>query len=347
MIRRALEMGVACLILCQAEIPEELLKIKAETCVISTPYDAVQTARLIYSAIPIGRICCRDDLECFHLNDYLDDVKEIVSKSRHRNYPILDEHNKVVGTLSRFHLLHPKRKRVVLVDHNEKAQSVPGLEQAEIMEIIDHHRLADIQTMHPVYVRNEVVGSTATIIAGLYQEKGLMPSAKLAGLLASAILSDTVMFKSPTVTSRDYHMAERMARIASVDLDKLGQLIFSGDSNLSKPVADLFQTDFKDFRISEQRLGVSQITCIDSEKLMTRKNEFLEYMTAFKEKSNYIILILMVTDVLLEGSHLLFLGDEEIFQQAFGKHLRDHSCFLSGVVSRKKQVVPMLTALWG
>ena len=347
MARRAMEEGVSCLIVCQAEFPEELRKIPTRTCIISTPFDAVRTARLIYHAIPVDRICRREGLECFHLQDFLDDVQEVVSKSRHRNYPILDENEKVVGTLSRFHLLRPRRKRVVLVDHNEAAQSVPGLNQAEIVEIVDHHRLADIQTSQPIYFRNEVVGSTATIIAGMYQEKGLMPSSKLAGLLAAAIVSDTVIFKSPTCTERDHRMAERMARIAGLKLDELGQFIFAESSNFSKPADELILTDFKDFHIAEHYLGVSQITCVDSEKLMTRQGEFLAVMEKLMEERSYSMMILMLTDVLAEGSHLLYLGDEDIFHQAFNTELKNHACFLPGVVSRKKQVIPMLTALWG
>ena len=345
--RRALELNVSCLIVCQAELPEEIRSIPTATCIISTPFDAVRTARLIYYATPVDRICRKSDLECFHLTDFLDDVQEVVSKSRHRNYPILDENEKVVGTLSRFHLLRPKRKKVVLVDHNEAAQSIPGLAQAEILEIIDHHRLADIQTTNPIYFRNDPVGSTATIIAGMYQEKGLMPSAKLAGLLACAILSDTVMFKSPTATERDQRMAERMARIAGVEIDDLGKLIFSETNNLDKPAEDLILTDFKDFHIAEHDLAVSQITCVGADSLMERREEFLSMMAHLMQERNYSMMILMLTDVLAEGSHLLYLGDDEIFRQAFGVKLKEHSCFLPGVVSRKKQVIPMLTALWG
>ncbi len=347
MARRALEMNVSCLIVCQAELPEELRKMPTKTCIISTPFDAVRTARLIYHSIPVERICRRDDQECFHLDDYLDDVQEIVSKVRHRNYPILDENDRVVGTLSRFHLIRPKRKKVVLVDHNEASQSVPGLHQAEILEIIDHHRLADIQTTNPIYFRNDPVGSTATIIAGMYQEKGLMPSAKLAGLLAAAIVSDTVMFKSPTSTDRDQKMAERMARLANVDLTELGQLVFAEGFMMDKPAEDLLLTDFKDFHIADHNLGVSQITCVDSEALLQRSEQFLSVMDRMMKERKYSMMILMLTDVLAEGSHLLYLGDEEIFQQAFGTELKNHCCFLPGVVSRKKQVIPMLTALWG
>ena len=146
MARRALEQQVSCLIVCQAELPEDLRQQQTNTCIIATPFDAYKAARMVYYAIEVARVCRREDLEAFHLTDYLDDVREIVLKSRHRSYPILDENDKVVGTLSRYHLIKPRRKRVVLVDHNEAAQSVPGLEQAEILEIIDHHRLADIQT---------------------------------------------------------------------------------------------------------------------------------------------------------------------------------------------------------
>ena len=300
MARRAVEQQVSCLIVCQAELPEQLRQMQTNTCIIATPFDAYKAARMVYYAIEVARVCRTEDLEAFHLTDFVDDVREVVLKSRHRSYPILDENDKVVGTLSRYHLIKPRRKRVVLVDHNEAAQSVPGLEQAEIVEIIDHHRLADIQTGGPIYFRNEPVGSTATIISEMYQERGLMPPAKLAGLIAAAIVADTLLF-----------------------------------------------TDFKDFHIADHDFGVSQITCVDSERMMQRKDEFLAVMQKTMAERGYTLMILMLTDVLLEGTHLLYLGDEDIITQAFGVQLKDHTCFLPGVVSRKKQVIPMLTALWG
>lgn len=345
--RRALSQNVRCLIVCQAELPEELRQLPGDTCIIATPFDAYKAARMVYYAIEVARVCRTEDLEAFHLTDYLDDVREIVLKSRHRSYPILDENDKVVGTLSRYHLIKPRRKRVVLVDHNEAAQSVPGLEQADILEIIDHHRLADIQTGGPIYFRNEPVGSTATIISEMYQERGLLPPPKLAGLIAAAIVADTVMFKSPTSTQRDRRMATRMARIANVSLDELGQAIFSASISDDKPAAELLFTDFKDFHIADQDFGVSQITCVDSARMMQRKDEFLAIMQRTMDERGYSLMILMLTDVLLEGTHLLYLGDEDIITQAFGIALKDHTCFLPGVVSRKKQVIPSLTALWG
>ncbi len=347
MARRAIEMQVSCLIVCQAELPDELRRIQTRTCIIATPFDAYKAARMVYNAIEVARVCRTEDLEAFHLTDFLDDVKEVVLRSRHRSYPILDENDKVVGTLSRYHLIKPRRKRVVLVDHNEASQSVPGLDQAEILEIIDHHRLADIQTGSPIYFRNEPVGSTATIISEMYQEKGLMPPAKLAGLIAAAIVADTVMFKSPTATYRDRRMADRMARIANVSLDELGQAIFSASISDDKPADALLFTDFKDFHIADHDFGVSQVTCIDSAHMMQRKDEFLSIMKKTMDERGYTLMILMLTDVLLEGTQLLYLGDEDIITQAFGVKLKEHTCFLPGVVSRKKQVIPSLTALWG
>ena len=346
MIRRALEMNVNCLVLCQAELSEELRQLPTKTCIISTPFDAYRAARLIFQSIPIGRISGGQNLVCFHLEDRVDDVKEQMLKHRFSSYPILDENEKVVGVLSRYHLLRPRRKRVVLVDHNEAAQSVPGLEEAEILEIIDHHRLADIQTTNPIYVRNEPVGSTNTIIAGMFQDKGLMPSEKMAGMMAAAILSDTVMFKSPTCTERDIRTAERMARIANISLDELGREIFSASLE-SKTVKDLLLSDYKEFHIAGHDLAVSQITCVDSPKMLERKEEFLAEMRALAEQKGFSMMILMLTDVLMEGTQIIYLGDDEIIHQAFNVMPKDNTLFLPKVMSRKKQVIPMLSALWG
>ncbi len=347
MIRRALELGVRCIIICQAELPEELRSHPAETCIISTPFDAYRAVRLIYQSVPVARICHTDQIVCFHLDDYIDDVREAMLKSRYRCYPILDENERVVGTLSRYHLIRPRRKRVVLVDHNEAAQSVPGLAQAEILEIIDHHRLADIQTGNPIYFRNEPVGSTTTIIAAMYQEKGLMPSEKLAGMMAAAIVSDTVMFKSPTCTQRDRSMAERMARIANVSLDELGQQIFSASWSDDKAARELMMADFKDFHIAGHNLGVGQITCVNSAHILERKDEFLAEMEKTMREKHYDMMLLMLTDVLLEGTQLIYLGGEETIRMAFSQDAKHNTVFLPGVMSRKKQIIPALTAMWG
>ena len=346
MIRRALEMNVSCLILCQAELEPEYRDMETSTCIISTPFEAYRAARLIFQSAPISRICRTENLVCFHLEDRLDDVRELVLKHRESSYPILDENEKVVGVLTRYHLLRPRRKRVVLVDHNEISQSVPGLEEADILEIIDHHRLADIQTTNPIYVRNEPVGSTNTIIAGMFQDRGLMPSAAMAGMMAAAIISDTVMFKSPTCTQRDIRTAERMARIANISLDELGKEIFSSSLE-SKNAEDLFFADYKEFHIAGNALAVAQITCVDSPSMLQRKEEFLELMRATAKKKKFDMVILMLTDVLLEGTQIVYVGDDDTIRLAFGVTPKDNTVFLSRVMSRKKQVIPMLSALWG
>ncbi len=347
MLRQAAAFGVACIILCQAELPDDVRDAAANTCIISTPYDSYRTVRRIFQAIPVGRLSQRENITAFHLSDYIDDVQEVVLKSRYRSYPILDAEERVVGSLSRYHLIRPRRKRVVLVDHNEAAQSVPGLEETDILAIIDHHRLADIQTKNPIYFRNEPVGSTCTIVAGMYQERGLMPSPKLAGLMAAAIVSDTVMFKSPTCTERDRRMAERLAHIADLSLEELGREIFSASTPEDKPVEQLLFTDFKEFHIAGYDFGVGQITCVDSERQLRRKEEFLRLMEAAKEEHGYSMILLMLTDVLMEGSKILCVGGEDTFQQAFNTELKEHEAFLPHVMSRKKQIIPMLSALWG
>ena len=346
LIRQALERNVSCLVLCRAELDPDLLKIDTKTCIISTPLDAYRATRLIFQSTPVGRVCRTKDLVCFHLHDRLDDVKELVLKYRESCYPVLDENEKIVGVLTRYHLLRHRKKRVVLVDHNEAAQSVPGLEEAEIMEIIDHHRLADIQTSNPIFVRNEPVGSTNTIIAAMFQDRGLIPSEKLAGMMAAAILSDTVMFKSPTCTVRDIRTAERMARIADISLDELGKKIFSASVE-GKSAKELLYTDYKEFHIAGHDLAVAQITCVDSESMLGRKEELLTEMKAIAKKKGVSLIILMLTDVLMEGTHILYIGDDDVISQAFGVTPKENEVFLPRIMSRKKQIIPSLSALWG
>jgi manganese-dependent inorganic pyrophosphatase len=346
-VERALALKASCIILCQSSLAEKYRGLSSGTCIISTPLDAWRTARMLYQATPVSRIAKTDELVCFHEDDFLDDVQEAVLQSRYRSYPVLDREDKVIGTLSRFHLLRPRRKRIVLVDHNELGQSVPGLDQAELVAIIDHHRLADVQTGYPVFMRNEPVGSTTTIVATMYQEHGLMPSEKMAGLMASAIVSDTVMFKSPTTTPRDRRIAERLARIAGIDLDALGKEVFSA-SNADKNAETLLKSDLKEFHIGDHRLAISQITTMDSEQMLLREDEFLAEMGKIRKDRQYDMVLLMITDVLREGTELLITGDKEIIRQALNvSSFEGNHVFLKGMVSRKKQMVPALALLWG
>lgn len=342
----ALKNKASCIILCQAEYPREYKDVQTDTVVIYTPLDAYRAFRMLYLAAPITRIVPEGKIIAFRMDDFLDDVRKTVLENRFNSYPIVDHHGSVMGTLSRYHLLSPRRKRVVLVDHNELSQSIPGLEQAEIVAVIDHHRLADVQTMNPIYVRNEPVGSTNTIIATMFQEKGLVPHEKLAGLMVSAIASDTVMFKSPTCTAKDVAMAERLARIGNIKLETIGKLIFNAASDDKTP-QELLYTDYKDFHIAGHDIGIGQVTCTDSKRVLKRKQELLDVMRQGKEERNCDMLLLMITDVLKEGTVLLYVGDDEIISQAFGTQTSNNEVFLENVVSRKKQIVPALSLLWG
>ena len=346
-ISNALKAKVACIVVSGAQIDAALTEQAQETVLITTPFDAYRAARLIIQSVPVERILPGTETVSFHLNDYLDDVREQTLKSRFRSYPILDENDCVIGTLSRYHLLRPNRKQIVLVDHNEVSQSVDGLNEAEILAIIDHHRLADVQTGAPIYVRNEPVGATCTIVASMFQERGVMPNRSLAGLLAAGIVSDTIFFKSPTATARDRVMAERMAAIAGESLDELGHDIFTPSATRDTDARKMLLSDFKHFTIAGHRLGIGQINCIDSAELLKRRDEFLAVMEQVKTERELDILLLMLTDVLKEGTVLLSVGDPDTVEEAFNVKIKDNTVFLPGVLSRKKQVVPALSVLWG
>ena len=347
MIRRALEIGVSCIIVCQAEVDPELLAMQTDTCIISTAYDAYRAVRLIYHAMPISSICKNKDLVCFHLDDYIDDVQNTVLESRFRAYPILDEEERVVGTLSRYHLLRPRRKQVILMDHNEKAQSVPGLDQAEILEIIDHHRLADIQTKNPITVRNEPVGSTTTIVAGMYQDKGLMPTAKMAGLMAAAIVSDTVMFKSPTCTQRDIDVANRMARIANISLKELGQVDLLRRRRRHPLCGGDLSDGLQGVPHRRPQPGGEPGDLHGLRPAAPAEGGVLGSHDGSPKKQSFDMVILIDHRRAAGGTQLLFVGDRDSIRQAFNVEDAEDVVFLPKVMSRKKQVIPMLSALWG
>ena len=343
----ALRAKVPCVVVCQAAVPEEARELPCASLVISTPQEPYRAARMIFQSVPVWRVCRTAELCPARLTDYVDDVRQMAQDNKHRAFPVVDDDNRVVGMLSRIHLLKPRRKRVVLVDHNEVSQSVPGLEQAEILEIIDHHRLADVQTGNPIYMRNEPVGSTATIVAGMFMERGLMPTAAMAGIITCAILSDTLMFKSPTCTPRDRQMAERMASIAHESLDDLGQMIFSASTSDDKSPDDILFQDYKEFMISGHTLGVGQVVTLDSARVLKRQKAFLSAMQKRMDERKYDLMLFLVTDMLREGSELLFLGAPDVIAQAFNVRPKGNRAFLPGILSRKKQVIPSLSVFWG
>ena len=314
--------------------------------IISTPHDSFTASRLIVQSTPVGYVMAKDDIVSFSTDDLVDDIKEVMVETRFRSYPVTDSDGKVVGTISRYHLISNYKKKVILVDHNERGQSVDGLDEAEILEIIDHHRVADIRTNNPIYFRNEPLGSTSTIVAKCFFENGIRPSKKAAGLLMGAIISDTLLFRSPTCTPMDKQICKKLAEIAGVpDIESFAKEMFKAGTSLQgKTIEEIFNQDFKPFTIGDIKIGVAQVNTMDIDGFMPLKEDMLSYMNKKAEESGLSMVMLLLTDILNEGSQILVAGKmPEIVEKTFNITLKDSTAFLPGVLSRKKQVIPPLT----
>ena len=313
--------------------------------IIVTQHDSFTASRLIVQSIPVGYVMVKENIVSFTTDDLVDDIKGIMSETRFRSYPVLDQNGRVVGTVSRYHLISNHKKKVIQVDHNERGQSVDGLEDAEVLEIIDHHRVADIQTNNPIYFRNEPVGSTSTIVAKCFFESGIRPSRKAAGLLCGAIISDTLLFRSPTCTPQDQYICKKLAEIADINIEEFAKEMFKAGTSLKgKTVEQIFNSDFKPFTIEDTKVGIAQVNTMDIEGFMPLKEEMLNYMDQKAKEAGLEMVLLLLTDILNEGSEILVTGAKpEIVEKAFKVTLKDKGAFLPGVLSRKKQVVPPIT----
>lgn len=342
----AIEMDASCIIVgLGAKVSRTIQKLAEEkSCVIiSTPHDTYTIARLINQSIPIKYLMKKENLITFSTEDFLDEIKEVMKTQRHRDFPVLDKKGKYVGTISRRNLIGGSRKRLILVDHNEESQAVDNVDQAEILEIIDHHRLGSLQTMAPVYFRNQPVGCTATIMYQIYQEKQLEISPEIAGLLCAAIISDTLMFRSPTCTAVDQAAAESLAKIAGIDIPEFASEMFRAGSNLKdKTPAEIFHQDFKKFIIEDVTFGVGQINSMDARELEEIKENLLPNMQNECGKHGMQMVFFMLTNIIEESTELLYYGSgaKELIARAFEKEVPEESCRLEGVVSRKKQLIP-------
>lgn len=330
------------------QVDEEIIKEAGNVncSIITTPYDTFTVTRLIPQSVPVSYVMTHDNLISFSTDDFLDDVRNVMLQTRFRSYPVVDEHNKVVGRISRYQLISQNKKKVILVDHNERSQSVHGLEDADIIEILDHHRIADIQTGNPIYFRNEPVGCTATIVGSIFFEHGLRPSKKVAGLLCAAIISDTLLFKSPTATNTDKIILKRLASIADIDVEAFAKEMFKAGTSLKgRSLEDIFNTDFKTFALEQLKIGVAQVNTMDLEGFEPMREGMLKLMEEKSEKENYDLIILMLTDIIKGGSEMLVAGEKkELVTEAFNVQLKNNSVYVPGVLSRKKQVIPPLTS---
>jgi manganese-dependent inorganic pyrophosphatase len=344
-----LDLNISLLIITGSHTPTNKVIEKAKKSnisVITTPHDSFTASRLIVQSIPVGYVMIKDKLVTFSTDELVEDVKKVMIDTRYRSYPVISENGKVLGTVSRYHLISNYKKKIIQVDHNERSQSVDGLEEAEILEIIDHHRVADIQTSGPLYFRSEPIGSTSTIVGKCFFENGIRPSKQAAGLLCGAIISDTLLFRSPTCTPQDKNICLKLAEIAGINVEEFAKEMFKAGTSLKgKTVEQIFNQDFKPFGIEDTRVGIAQVNTMDIEGFMPLKDEMLAYMNTKAKEANLDMVLLLLTDILNEGSQILVAGDRpEIVEKAFNVKLEDSTAFLDGVLSRKKQVVPPITA---
>ncbi len=347
----AIEANAGCLVIAGGpKVSKTIIKLaEMNNCVlITTEYDTFTTARLINQSMPVGYFMRhRENLTLFETEEYIDEVREIMSKERHRDFPILDEDDRYVGMISRRNLLNMKKKQLILVDHNEKTQAVDGIAGADILEIIDHHRIGSLETIAPVFFRNQPVGCTATIIYQMYQEQGKEIPKDIAGLLCSAILSDTLMYRSPTCTKLDEITAEALAAIAGIRTEDHAKAMFRAGSDFgSKTAEEIFHQDFKVFTANDVDFGVGQISAMTTEELDQVKEKLLPYLETAQKHHDIAMVYVMLTNIMEETTYLISCGDgaAEKIEGAYGvKQEKDYQ-ILQGVVSRKKQLIPALMA---
>ena len=344
----AIDLNVGCMVICQgAGVPDDIMEQarKKEIVIITTPHDTFTVARQINQSIPVRHFMTKDSLITFKMRDYVDDVKDVMAHKRFRDFPIVDNKGNFLGFISRRRLLNSRKKQVILVDHNEKNQAVDGIEEADVLEIIDHHRLSSIETMGPVFFRNQPVGCTATIVYQMYQEEGVEVDSVTASLLCSAIISDTLMFRSPTCTALDEASARKLAQIAGIDIEELALEMFHAGSNLKgKSPEEIIFLDFKQFTVNETVIGVGQVNSMSAEELQDIKADVLPHLDRARKSHKLDMVFFMLTNIITESSELLCCGSDarDKIISAFDLREDTEDILLKGVVSRKKQLVPTL-----
>lgn len=344
----AIDCGCSCIIITNGLKVSDIViekAVKNEVVIISSPYDSFTVARLINQSIPVKYFMTKENIVSFDLDDYVNEVKEITVKLRHRDFPIVDENQNYVGMFSRRNLLDAQKKQLILVDHNEKSQAVSNVDEAEILEIVDHHRLGSLETIAPVFFRNQPLGSTSTIIYQIYLEKDVEISKEMAGILCAAIVSDTLMFRSPTCTAIDVQIAKELAKIAEVDIETLAHHMFEAGSNFDGKTEDeILNQDFKIFYSGDIAFGVAQVSAMGQPELDKVRARVETRLAAMCGEKKVQMLYVMLTDIIEETTTLIYYGEnaENIGQEAFKVRPLNNAFILHDVVSRKKQLIPAL-----
>ena len=347
----AIEMEASCIIVCEgASVSLTIRKLAQERgcTVITTPYDTYTTARLINQAMPISYFMTMENIVAFTDEDYLDDIRDTMASLRYRDFPILSSDGKYLGMISRRNLLGARGKQIILVDHNEKSQSVKGMDSADILEIIDHHRIGTLETLEPVYFRNQPVGCTATIIYQMYQENRVKIPKNIAGLLMAAIISDTLMFRSPTCTSIDRVAAEKLSEICGVEIEEFAIDMFSAGSDMSsRTPKEIFNQDKKKFQVGDHSFMVSQINSMNAIELEEIKEKLIPYLEEKFDGLGVEMCYIMLTNIVKEDTELLCFGEKarEVILSAFQLPSDMEDIVLKGLVSRKKQLIPSIVTV--
>lgn len=342
--------GAGCIVVCLGAPVSKTIQHMAKekgTTILVTPLDTYTVARLINQSMPIDFFMKSDNLITFHLGDFTDQIKEIMSKKRYRDFPVLDKRGAYIGTISRRNLLNARKRALILVDHNEVSQAVDNVENAEILEILDHHKIGTLQTINPVFFRNQPVGSTSTIVYEMYRENNVEIPKTIAGLLASAILSDTLIFRSPTCTMMDKMAAEHLAKIAGIEPEEYARKMFRAGSDLkNRTPEEIFYTDFKTFEVNEETIGIGQITSMDEEELADIRDRIKPFIEKAYEQHGLSLAFFMLTNIIDESTTMICYGKhaQELLESTFGVTVEDHIAKMPGIVSRKKQVVPVIMA---
>jgi len=346
----AIEMKAGCIIICEGAPVSRTIQRLAEQngcTVLCTPMDTYTVARLINQSMPISYFMIKENIKTFHTTDFVEEIKEVMAKQRTRDFPVLDSKGRYCGMVSRRNLLDMKQKQVILVDHNEKSQAADGVENTEILEIVDHHRLGTMETMSPVFFRNQPLGCTATIVFQMYRENRIELPEQMAGLLCAAILSDTLMFRSPTCTPADKAAAEVLAKMAGIEIEIFANEMFLAGSNLrNKSAEEIFYQDFKVFPIEDVTIGVGQINSLNADELTTIGAMMKPKLEGFLKAQNVDMMFFLLTDIVKESSVLLYTGAqaETVVEAAFGYPGCEAEITLAGMVSRKKQLIPALVS---
>ncbi len=321
--------------------------IKTDKLIIKTKQNVYKVVNNISQSVSASSIMRKEGITYIKGNQTVEEIKELLHRSSHRNFPVVDENDNFIGIISRRHLIYDIRKNVILVDHNEKGQSVEGMEYTRILEVIDHHRIADIETEAPLFIRSEPVGSTSTLVYKMYRENIVHIPKKIAGVMLGAILSDTLILTSPTCTSVDVNAAESLARIAEVDLKEFGSKMFEASTSLDDLTPlEILDIDSKLFVVGKYDVYISQVNTLKLNQILEMSENLHTALEKYAKINKANIAILLVTDIYLGGSEVFIAGkDAEYAKKVFGFEKGDNSKFLSGVTSRKKQIVPKLAKI--